>query len=282
MFSSLRFIALAAIAGSSAAPMRAQQVVIENVVRLRATATKNTGTLRLLEPEDTVALVRPDTLRNDYLHVATTSGDTGWVSISFAHRVRPPRATPGADSVQSIGAAEIATSCGVKCGVERWAVKTLTDADADEVDLTPVVRTPFQLRKLEEPEEKPDNGRLGDVERAVYEVHGVILGWIREADKDIHIVIASESNHATTIIAEVPSSDCRRVCLSDSRTAFDDVRQALATRLGTPPTRYKELSSPVRVRITGVGFFDQRHSTPQHGVAPNNFELHPVIAVVFP
>jgi hypothetical protein len=29
--------------------------------------------------------------------------------------------------------------------------------------------------------------------------------------------------------------------------------------------------------VTGVGFFDVKHSTPQTGVAPNNIELHPVL-----
>jgi hypothetical protein len=29
--------------------------------------------------------------------------------------------------------------------------------------------------------------------------------------------------------------------------------------------------------VTGVGFFDVKHGTPQTGVAPNNIELHPVL-----
>jgi hypothetical protein len=29
--------------------------------------------------------------------------------------------------------------------------------------------------------------------------------------------------------------------------------------------------------VTGVGFFDVKHATPQTGVAPNNIELHPVL-----
>jgi hypothetical protein len=31
--------------------------------------------------------------------------------------------------------------------------------------------------------------------------------------------------------------------------------------------------------VTGVGFFDVKHGTPQTGVAPNNIELHPVLKV---
>ena len=29
--------------------------------------------------------------------------------------------------------------------------------------------------------------------------------------------------------------------------------------------------------VTGVGFFDLKHGTPQVGVAPNNIELHPLL-----
>jgi hypothetical protein len=264
-----------------ALPLQDQQVVTENDVRLRRTATKQGATISVLPRGDTLTLVRPDTLRNNFLHVTTAEDDTGWVSISFAHRLRPPRPTPLADSIHTLSTATLAAACGVKCGVERWAVKTLTDLDADEVDLTPVSRTVHQLRQLEEPDEKPDEERLGEVERSAYEVRAVIIGWVREDDKDIHLVIASESNHNTTIIAEVPSSSCRRVCLSDNRSEFDDARQVLVNRLGNPPSTFKSIT-PVRVRITGIGFFDQKHSNPQHGVAPNNFELHPVIRIVFP
>jgi hypothetical protein len=31
--------------------------------------------------------------------------------------------------------------------------------------------------------------------------------------------------------------------------------------------------------VTGVGFFDVKHGTPQTGVAPNNIELHPLLTL---
>jgi hypothetical protein len=34
--------------------------------------------------------------------------------------------------------------------------------------------------------------------------------------------------------------------------------------------------------ITGVAFFDVKHNNPQHGVAPNNIELHPVLRFSYP
>jgi hypothetical protein len=34
--------------------------------------------------------------------------------------------------------------------------------------------------------------------------------------------------------------------------------------------------------ITGVAFFDVKHSNPQHGVAQNNIELHPVLRFSYP
>lgn len=34
--------------------------------------------------------------------------------------------------------------------------------------------------------------------------------------------------------------------------------------------------------IVGVAFFDLPHGKPQHGVAPNNIELHPVLSFTKP
>jgi hypothetical protein len=46
----------------------------------------------------------------------------------------------------------------------------------------------------------------------------------------------------------------------------------------TPPTtRYIRLRKPIRLRVTGVLYFDRVHG--QAGVAPNGVELHPVLDV---
>jgi hypothetical protein len=53
---------------------------------------------------------------------------------------------------------------------------------------------------------------------------------------------------------------------------------AAARKAAAPPgVTFKAAIKPIRVRITGVGFFDRLHG--QMGVAPNGIELHPVLDV---
>src|SRR5262249_20083280 len=41
----------------------------------------------------------------------------------------------------------------------------------------------------------------------------------------------------------------------------------------------KRLAHPAQITLRGIGFFDVEHGTEQDGKAPNNIELHPVIAL---
>ena len=67
--------------------------------------------------------------------------------------------------------------CGVRCGVERWAVKTLSDFDRDRVDLTPVDAAVEELVALARPPDRPDDGRVPPAELTVYRVRGYLGGW---------------------------------------------------------------------------------------------------------
>ncbi len=44
-----------------------------------------------------------------------------------------------------------AQQCGVHCGTERWALKSLSDVDVDEVDFEPVTKTIHWIRTRERP-----------------------------------------------------------------------------------------------------------------------------------
>ncbi len=79
-----------------------------------------------------------------------------------------------------------------------------------------------------------------------------------------------------TIIVEFPHPGCLR--------GSKVIQQATAARtkflqlIGTPPTaRFLRVRKAIRVRVTGVLFFDRIHG--QDGVAPNGVELHPVIDI---
>src|ERR1035437_1304842 len=77
--------------------------------------------------------------------------------------------------------------CGVKCGSERWAVKTLTDRKVKNVRSSPVKRRSISwLRSREEPAEdgKSNTNRLTGIETITFKVRAVIQGHVRESDRD--------------------------------------------------------------------------------------------------
>ncbi len=180
-------------------------------------------------------------------------------------------------------ATSTATSCG---GEHRWAVKTLSDADADKVHYdTPKRKTIHYLLTREDPGVHKDTPRDPDgkhVELTVYHLVAVHLVEARiEEDGDIHLVIRNQNpdNH---MIVEFPSTLCKGASVSAHKAEMEQARTNFATLCGLPTwaTRVKK-AAPKQLSgwasLEGVGFFDLPHSTPQSGVAPNNIELHPVL-----
>lgn len=166
-----------------------------------------------------------------------------------------------------------ALAAGPRCGSERWPVKTLTDPGVLEVRLDQaVIRTVEQMRQLMAPRYDDANPRAL-AERTVFSVRARIMAFKLEADQDIHVVIAGDSGQ--TMIAELPDPRCA----AGSRVAeqLSSVRAAFIRMFGRPTPRMRRLRTPVRVTITGVGFFDKIHG--QAGVAPNGVELHPVLSL---
>jgi hypothetical protein len=169
--------------------------------------------------------------------------------------------------------------CGTHCGTERWLVKTLSDPDRECVSLKPVDATVEELAALPQPARRPSAGRVRPVECAVYRVEGLLGGWDTfmklENDGDDHLVLFGRTNQRVSIIAEIPSPECDGACRSGFAEQFGAARAALLEGVRRPNPG--DLS-PV-VRVTGVGFFDFKHG--QTGVAPNGFELHPVLSIEF-
>jgi hypothetical protein len=159
---------------------------------------------------------------------------------------------------------------GVRCGVARWGVKTLTDADASKVDLTPVPSDITSLASITPPKVTEDLPRQPQ-EQNVYTVTGAILGFKREDDSDIHLAIQDPQHPDVSMIVEFPNAGCVHGAVDEA--AIDQARQGFEQAFG-PAT--KKLKKPTGcVTVTGVFFFDEIHG--QFGVAPNGAELHPVI-----
>ncbi|MFL6283560.1 MAG: hypothetical protein ACJ74Q_10515 [Pyrinomonadaceae bacterium] len=180
-------------------------------------------------------------------------------------------------SLLIISASSVAAQqCGVHCGTERWKIKTLTDTTVDLVEFDPVVKPINWLRTRTRPNSLPNTTRLVGIETMTFKVTGVVLKFKLEDDRDFHVVIAQSNNHARTMIVEFPNIECSDVCSSEFADQIRQARDDFVARFGQPTTSFTTLDHPVRIEVTGVGFFDRMHG--QTGRAlPSGIELHPVI-----
>lgn len=177
--------------------------------------------------------------------------------------------TPGREylSVQSV------RSCGRRCGVERWEIKTLSDPEANRVDRTPVTTTVEAMGALPRPARTPQLSRVSPVEFTTYQIDAYLGGFRHESDGDVHLILFGMKNQRASMIAEIPNPFCSGACASGLSADFAKARAKLDQILREPnPT-----DQPIVVRVTGVGFFDRNHR--QIGAAPNIIELHPVLTL---
>lgn len=184
----------------------------------------------------------------------------------------PVLPTVSNQETRSLGALHPASGCGI----ERWAVKTLTDPGANSVSVSKVVpSTVATLTGLRAPINPTD--RLAPVETTVYKIAGTLTVAKSEADHDFHLVVADKAGH--TMIVEIPDPACAAGSVVSKQLSA--VRSAFVAKYGTPGSYPKpELRPNVPVTVTGVGFFDRIHG--QTGVAPNGIELHPVLSLSSP
>jgi hypothetical protein len=181
----------------------------------------------------------------------------------------------------AVGVAFMATglaSSPMTCGVERWAVKTLSDPAAASVNFHAIATTIDALRARAVPSSNFGTPRTPPVETHTYRVTATLIEARLEADHDIHLVIAQPGHRTHRMIVELPDSTCPGVTSSIRRARIAKARAAFVKACGMPaafPKPFLKLHGTAT--ITGVGFVDVEHSRPQAGVAPNDIELHPVI-----
>lgn len=178
------------------------------------------------------------------------------------------------------------STCGTKCGTERWAIKTLTDAGSAAVmAATPTNSTVSKLNSENAPARLPQSSRVAPIENQQFTIQAVLIAWKEEAgakgDHDFHLVLADPQDHTKTMIAEVPSPQCASACASRSVESFKTARQVLTTELGPAPQEITAVAvvPPRIIELTGVGFFDFDHG--QDGLASNCIEIHPVLKITF-
>jgi len=176
--------------------------------------------------------------------------------------------------------ADSVTSPGTKpCGVDRWAVKTLSDLAARKVNFEAQYATIQSLTSEKRPIAKlasPKN-RLSPLEYKTFKVRALIVGYKLESDRDFHIVIADPQNPGTTMVAEIPDPQCDGAKASDHAEKYQSARSTLIHLLGPSQKGQFKSGNNVLVTITGVAFFDAIRG--QTGAAANGIELHPVLSI---
>ena len=154
-----------------------------------------------------------------------------------------------------------------RCGVERWAVKTLSDPDAGTVDLVAKSTTVAGMNLLLAPSLPDDNSTRLPSERQAFRVTATLVKYKLESDQDIHLVLAGGGK---TMIAELPSVHCD--VGARARHAMLAARGRLEREYGAASGHWTYVGRSTT--LTGVRFFDFQHG--QSGVADNAVELHPV------
>jgi len=168
----------------------------------------------------------------------------------------------------------VPTTLFAQCGVERWSVKTGTDADVGLVNLNSSSNTTIAaMRAPAAPNPIPANNRVAPLETAQWVINATLTLYKLESDSDYHLVL--QDANGLTMIAEIPSPSCVGAG-SPFLAGITNARNEFNARF-TATTSFQTANIPVQIK--GVGMFDFLHG--QTGVAPNGIEIHPVLDVIF-
>lgn len=169
----------------------------------------------------------------------------------------------------------ILLASGQECGVERWSIKTLSDTDTAFIHFNNVVRSSVHDQvNMEAP-----FGRLNDrlaSETVVYEIECFVIGYKKEPDRDIHVIV-EDINTDETMVIEIMSPDCPEVKNTSRHKLAIELYQWFTENIGVPRTSFTFLKDHKRINLTGVGFWDYLHG--QKGMANNGREIHPVLSM---
>lgn len=162
---------------------------------------------------------------------------------------------------------KLLAASGASCGVELWALKTMTDPLAGMVDMAPLPTTIAAVNALPRPANS--TSRAGDqFELRTWTITATLTGYSLEVDSDYHLVLSAGGK---TMIAEIPNPACMAgssvlALVAGARAGFEHAHPQAAECFNCLAQT---------VTLWGVGFFDFAHG--QNGVAANAAEIHPVL-----
>lgn len=161
------------------------------------------------------------------------------------------------------------------CGVERWSIKSLSDADTVQINFSNIIPTTVHDQiNIERPAGKIV--KRDETEMTVLSMDCYILGFKKEKDKDFHIIV-KDVNSEESMVIEIISSECSDVQKTSRFEQIKQVQEWFPENIGVPHNKFKMLDEPKLVTITGVGFWDFLHG--QKGMAANGREIHPVLTM---
>jgi len=196
--------------------------------------------------------------------------------------------------------------CG---GKERWGVKDGTDAGAQQIGFSTITpMTVAQLLQIQEPSiPSDDTTRVVPDEQHLYRVNARLVKWKHECckatdDNDYHLVMTDDTEQYSdetagiavtghSFVAEMPDPNClsgRSGSFGTTSPFLDQnatlnirtARAALESKFPNPVSNGQwNDAGGIPVEIIGVEFFDRAHK--QTGRAPNNLEIHPILAINF-
>ena len=160
----------------------------------------------------------------------------------------------------------------LSCGVERWAVKTCTDADTTHVNFYNIIQSSIAYqRSLPVQPTLPPNNRLL-LEDTVYSIDCRLTQYKLEDDGDIHCVIVDANNQS--MVSEICDPSCPGI-INTSRYGMLSALRTWFVNNYHPTTSWQYPN--INIRITGVGFYDFLHG--QTGIPPNGREIHPILTM---
>jgi hypothetical protein len=202
----------------------------------------------------------------------------------------------------------LSAACGAfgQCGgQERWAVKDGTDDSAGQVDFTNIQDKSIADLVGMPPAVLPSRGdnttRIVPDETNVVRVQARLVQWKAEGDSDYHLVLTDDTLDFTqgrgeasghSVIGEIPDPGCLAgshgefgtqspfLTIGDGTMGITAARQQLENAF--PNADFNggwNDGGGAHVEVVGVTFFDKAHG--QTGRAPNNLEIHPLVAIKF-
>lgn len=196
------------------------------------------------------------------------------IAVPYAYAALVVPSHPAAKQQHDDNAEQDQEPLNGSCGVERWSVKTGTDADANLINLQSTTQTTIAtLAALPAPSNIPLSNRVQPTETTLFQLHATLVEYKLEADSDYHLVLNDGTGN--TLISEIPDP----ICVGSTSLLLPGIQKARSEfdAKYTPTSSFQTADVPVTV--TGVGFFDFLHG--QTGVAPNGIELHAVLDVQF-